>query len=72
MTDRIRDSEPSLQRACYRTEIGGQLGSVGGPSRVEAGGWVCVRTSENDPDRGLPSSDFQCVNGSKKVTFRRL
>jgi hypothetical protein len=52
--------------------VGAQVRSLGGPSRVEADGWVCVRTSENDPDRGLPYSDFECVSGSKKVTFQRL
>ncbi|MGI8809882.1 MAG: hypothetical protein ACR2KK_18980 [Acidimicrobiales bacterium] len=52
-------------------KVGAQVRSVGGPSRVEADGYVCVRTSENDPDRGLPSSDFECVSGAKKVTFTR-
>lgn len=51
-------------------KVGTQLRSVGGPSRVEADGWVCVRTSQSE--QGLPSSEFECVNGSRKVTFRRF
>ena len=44
---------------------------VGGPSRVEADGFVCVRTAENDPVMGLPSTDHECVSGSRKVIFHR-
>ncbi len=51
-------------------KVGAQVGATGGPSRVEADGWVCVRVSQND-GRGLPSSDFECTSGSKKVTFHR-
>ena len=51
-------------------KVGTQVRSVGGPSRVETDGWVCVRTSQSD--QGLPSSEFECVSGSKKVTFRRF
>ena len=51
-------------------KVGTQVRSVGGPSRVEADGWVCVRTSQSD--QGLPSSEFECVSGSNKVTFRRF
>ncbi len=51
-------------------KVGTQVRSVGGPSRVEADGWVCVRTSQSD--QGLPSSEFECLNGSRKVTFRRF
>ena len=50
-------------------KVGVQARSVGGPARVEVDGFVCVRTAESD--RGLPSSDFECTSGSKKVTFRR-
>jgi hypothetical protein len=48
---------------------GAQLRSVGGPSQVEANGFLCVRTAQSD--RGLPSSDFTCTSGSKIVTFHR-
>lgn len=51
-------------------KTGTQVRSVGGPSRVETDGWVCVRTSQSD--QGLPSSEFECVSGSKKVVFRRF
>jgi hypothetical protein len=50
-------------------KVGVQVGAVGGPSRVEVDGFTCIRTAEND--RGLPSSDFECTNGTKVVTFNR-
>ena len=56
--------------ALVRT-VGAQVGAVGGPSRVEASGVVCVRTGQDDGARGLPSSTFECTNGSKRVTFVR-
>lgn len=51
-------------------KVATQVRSVGGPSRAEADGWVCTRTSQSD--QGLPSSEFECVSGSKRVSFRRL
>lgn len=71
-TDIVATGVGCIEAEALIRKVGAQVGSVGGPSRVEADGWACVRTSENDPDRGLPSSDFECVSGSKKVTFRRL
>ena len=56
--------------ALVRT-VGAQVGAAGGPSRVEASGFVCLRTSQNEGRRGLPSSTFECSNGTKKVTFDR-
>ena len=50
-------------------KVGRQVGAVGEPSRVEADGWVCIRTASNE--RFLPNSDFACTSGSKTVTFRR-
>lgn len=50
-------------------KVGAQVRSVGGPSRVEADGFVCLRTAETDV--GLPASDFECTSGSKRVTFHR-
>ena len=50
-------------------KVGPQVGAIGGPNRVEADGFVCVRTSSSQV--GLPSSDFECTSGSKKVTFTR-
>ena len=50
-------------------KFGPQVGAVGGPSRVEADGWVCIRTASDD--RFLPNSDFACTSGSKTVTFHR-
>ena len=50
-------------------KVGPQVGAVGGPSRVEADGFLCVRTSSSQA--GLPSSQFECASGSRKVTFTR-
>jgi hypothetical protein len=50
-------------------KVGPQVGAVGGPTRVEADGWVCIRTASDD--RFLPNSDFACTSGSKTVTFHR-
>jgi hypothetical protein len=52
-------------------KVGAQVRSVGGPSRVEVDGYVCLRTGENTAP-GLPASDFECTSGSRKITFRRL
>ncbi len=51
-------------------KVGAQLRSVGGPARPEADGWVCSKTGESTGP-GLPFSSYECVNGTKKVTFRR-
>ncbi|HEX2047588.1 MAG TPA: hypothetical protein VHF27_07485 [Acidimicrobiales bacterium] len=50
--------------------VGAQVGA-GGPARVEANGFACVRTGQDDGGRGLPSSTFECTSGSKRVTFVR-
>ena len=52
-------------------KVGAQVGATGGPSRVEADGWVCLRVRQSDGP-GLPSSDFECTSGSKNVTFHRV
>ena len=51
-------------------KVGVQAVAVGGPARLEVDGFVCVRTAQND-GRGLPSADYACSSGSKKVTFNR-
>ena len=56
--------------ALVRT-VGAQVRSVGGPSRVEADGFVCVRTGQDDGGRGPPASAFECTSGSRKVAFTR-
>lgn len=57
--------------ALVRT-VGTQVGASGGPSRVESGGFVCVRTFESSPvSDGLPSSSFACTSGTRTVTFNR-
>ena len=51
-------------------KVGVQAVAVGGPARLEVDGFVCVRTAQSD--RGLPSADYACTGGSKKVTFHRV
>jgi len=50
-------------------KVGPLVGAVGGPTRIEVDGFTCMRTRQDDA--GLPSSEFQCTGGSKKVTFLR-
>jgi hypothetical protein len=56
--------------ALVRT-VGPQLKGDGGPSRVEADGFVCARLSARAGDHGPPSAFFECASGTKKVTFIR-
>ena len=49
--------------------VGARLVAVGGPERLESEGFVCVRTAQSD--YGLPSSDYECSSGSKRVAFHR-
>jgi hypothetical protein len=51
-------------------KAGALVGAVSAPARLEVDGFVCVRTAQND-GRGLPSADYSCTSGSKKVTFVR-
>lgn len=44
--------------------------AVSGPARLEVDGFVCVKTAQYD-GRGLPSADYACTSGPKKVTFNR-
>jgi hypothetical protein len=50
-------------------KAGAQLGPVTGAARLDVDGFVCVRTARSD--RGLPSADYECTSGSKRVTFHR-
>jgi hypothetical protein len=52
-------------------KVGPQVSGDGGPSRVEADGFVCIRTSARAGDHGPPSAVFECTSGAKKVTFVR-
>jgi hypothetical protein len=52
-------------------KVGPQVSSVGGPSRVETDGFVCIRTSARSGDHGPPSSTFECTSGATKVMFVR-
>jgi hypothetical protein len=52
-------------------KVGTQAVAVGGPARLEVDGFVCVKTAQND-GRGLPSADYSCTSGAKKVTFHRI
>jgi hypothetical protein len=50
-------------------KVGVQAVAVGGPARLEVDGFLCFRTAQSD--RGLPSADYECSNGSKVVRFHR-
>ncbi|MDQ4068174.1 MAG: hypothetical protein M3203_01645 [Actinomycetota bacterium] len=52
-------------------KVGPRVAAVGGPSRIEVDGFTCVRTAQDDGAQGIPSSDFECTSGSRKVTFHR-
>jgi hypothetical protein len=52
-------------------KVGPQVSGDGGPARVEADGFACVRTSARSGDHGPPSSIFECTSGARKVTFVR-
>ena len=52
-------------------KVGPQVRSVGGPARLEVDGFVCVRTAQDDGARGIPSADFECTSGAKRVRFHR-
>ncbi|MEA2902546.1 MAG: hypothetical protein QOH36_2433 [Actinomycetota bacterium] len=51
--------------------VGPLVGATGGPANIEVGGFACVRTKEDDGQYGIPSSDYECTNGDRKVTFHR-
>lgn len=68
-SDIVATGVPCAEAEALVRKVGPQVGAIGGPSRVEADGWVCIRTASND--RFLPNSDFACTSGSKTVTFHR-
>lgn len=50
-------------------QAAGRQTSSGGPPQLDVSGYHCVRTgTEEDP---LPRAFYECVNGSKTVTFVR-
>jgi hypothetical protein len=74
-TDNVAGSIVATGLGCAEAEalvrkVGAQVGAIGGPSRVEADGFVCVRTSQYE-GMGLPSSTFLCTSGSRQVSFVR-
>ncbi|MEA2828758.1 MAG: hypothetical protein QOG43_3197 [Actinomycetota bacterium] len=52
-------------------KVGPLVGATGGPANISVAGFACVRTREDDGTYGLPSSDYECTSGDKKVTFHR-
>ena len=52
-------------------QVGPLVGATGVPANIEVGGFACVRTNQNDGQRGIPSADYECTNGDRKVTFHR-
>ena len=51
--------------------VGPQVKGDGGAARVEADGFVCLRTSARAGDHGPPSATFECTSGARKVAFVR-
>ena len=51
--------------------VGPLVGATGGPADIAVAGFDCVRTEEDDGSLGIPSSDYECTSGAKKVTFHR-
>lgn len=60
---------PCAEAEALVRQVGAQVGATGGPSRVEADGWICVRSASRVTF--TPSSDFACTSGTKTVSFRR-
>ena len=50
-------------------KAGALAGAVNGPATLNVDGFLCTRTAQSD--RGLPSADYECANGSKLVRFHR-
>lgn len=65
----IKATGVSCEEARTFVEAAGARTSSGGPQRVTVNGYRCVLTrSVDDP---LPYADYECTNGSKKITFTR-
>jgi len=60
-----------VEAEAFVRRVGPLVGATGGPANIEVGGFACVRTKEDDGQRGIPSSDYECTNGDQKVTFHR-
>jgi hypothetical protein len=60
---------PCPEAEAFVRKVGGPLGPINGLPRVEADGFVCERTSQDE--RGLPSATYVCTSGSKRITFVR-
>jgi hypothetical protein len=52
-------------------KVGPLVGATGGPADIAVAGFDCVRTKADDGSLGIPSSDYECTSGAKKVTFHR-
>jgi hypothetical protein len=62
---------PCLEAEAFVGKVGPLVGATGGPANIAVAGYACVRTREDDGTYGLPSSDYECTSGDKKVTFHR-
>ena len=59
----------SCEEAEEFVRVAGKRTSSGGPAELDVEGFHCERTrSEQDP---LPRAHYECVSGTKKVTFVR-
>lgn len=67
--DVVAEGLPCSDAEAFIRSVGGPLGPVNGPARVEKEGFVCVRTSRGDD--GLPTSVYECTSGAKRITFVR-
>ena len=52
-------------------KVGPLVGATGGPADIEVAGFACVRTRQDDGLHGIPSADYECTSGDRKVTFHR-
>ena len=60
---------PCTEAEALVRRAGPQAGAVNGSARFEVDGFTCVRTAESD--RGLPSADYDCTSGARRVVFHR-
>ncbi len=75
-SDDVASSVVAVNLTCTEAEalvrkVGAQVAAVGGPARVTADGFTCVRTKQDDGAMGLPSATFECTSGTRTVSFVR-
>ena len=68
-SDIVAEGITCAEAEAFVRRVGGPLGPVNGPLRVEREGFVCTRTER--PDDGLPSAGYECRDGARRITFVR-